>query len=183
MEVHGINTQLLCAAASTDIGFFCLELTPLSDATENIFSNKWPLTDRTKCCPSSHPLASESETLGTEESSEKRTAPAWTGSGLKGQRKLYHSQRDDMMVRRTGMFLRHTGSNPNQFLPVPFAKQQDVEEAAKGPLMKNKRSEDYPEPLWLCFSSLSLNSCFEYVINASWHIIPLTCCCFQKIEW
>ncbi|XP_073093794.1 LIM and calponin homology domains-containing protein 1 isoform X3 [Manis javanica] len=89
--------------------------------------------------PVSHPLASESETLGTEESSEKRTAPAWTGSGLKGQRKLYHSQRDDMMVRRTGMFLRHTGSNPNQFLPVPFAKQQDVEEAAKGPLMKNKR--------------------------------------------
>ncbi|KAK2499720.1 hypothetical protein MC885_016570, partial [Smutsia gigantea] len=89
--------------------------------------------------PVSRPLASEWETLGTEESSEKRTAPAWTGSGLKGQRKLYDSQRDDMMVRRTGMFLRHIGSNPNQFLPVPFAKQQDAEEAAKGPPMKNKR--------------------------------------------
>lgn len=75
------------------------------------------------------------------------TAPAGSDSGLKNQRKLYDSQKDDMMVRRTGKSLRHIGSNPNQFLPVPFAKQQDVEESSKGPRKKDKRSEDYPVPL------------------------------------
>ncbi|KAM5338123.1 LIM and calponin homology domains-containing protein 1 isoform 2-T2 [Glossophaga mutica] len=89
--------------------------------------------------PLSCSLASEWEASGKEESSEKMTAPAWSGSRLKNQRKLYDSQRDDMMARRTGMSLRHSGSNPNQFLPVPFAKQQDAEESAKGPPMKDKR--------------------------------------------
>ncbi|XP_058402955.1 LIM and calponin homology domains-containing protein 1 isoform X12 [Diceros bicornis minor] len=89
--------------------------------------------------PLSCPLASEWEASGKEESSEKMTAHAWSGSGLKGQRKLYDSQKDDMMARRTGMSLRHVGSNPNKFLPVPFAKRQDVEESAKGPPMKDKR--------------------------------------------
>eukprot|EP00074_Homo_sapiens_P087635 XP_016863386.1 LIM and calponin homology domains-containing protein 1 isoform X15 [Homo sapiens] len=85
------------------------------------------------------PLASECEASGTEEKLEKMTAPAWSGSGLKGQRKLDDSRKDDMMARRTGMSLRHTGSNPNQFLPVPFAKQQDVEESSKGLPMKDQR--------------------------------------------
>lgn len=138
----------MCAAASMDIGFFCFGLMPVRNATENIFSNKWPLTGWPECCPSSCPPAAECKASGTEESSEKMTAPAWSGRGLKGQGKLYDSQKDDMMVRRTGTSLRRTGSNANQFLPVPFAKQQDVEESAKGPPMKDKRSEDYPEPLW-----------------------------------
>uniref|UniRef100_A0A1D5REI0 LIM and calponin homology domains 1 n=1 Tax=Macaca mulatta TaxID=9544 RepID=A0A1D5REI0_MACMU len=84
-------------------------------------------------------LASEGEASGTEEKLEKMIAPAWGGSGLKGQRKLDDSRKDDMMARRTGMSLRHTGSNPNQFLPVPFAKQQDAEESSKGPPMKDQR--------------------------------------------
>jgi len=75
------------------------------------------------------------------------TAPARSGSGLKGQGRLYDSQKDDMMVRRTGMSLRRVGSNVNQFLPVPFAKRQDVAASAKGPPLKDKRSEDFPEPL------------------------------------
>ncbi|XP_062964389.1 LIM and calponin homology domains-containing protein 1 isoform X4 [Cynocephalus volans] len=89
--------------------------------------------------PLACPLASEWEASGTEEKSEKMTAPAWSGSGLKGQRKLSDSQKDDMMGRRTEISLRHAGSNPNQFLPVPFAKQQEVEERAKGPPMKDHR--------------------------------------------
>ncbi|VFV29573.1 lim and calponin homology [Lynx pardinus] len=89
--------------------------------------------------PLSCPPATECKASGTEESSEKMTAPAWSGRGLKGQGKLYDSQKDDMMVRRTRTSLRRTGSNANQFLPVPFAKQQDVEESAKGPPMKDKR--------------------------------------------
>lgn len=120
----------------------------MSGATESIFSSKWPLTGWTDCCPSSCPLASEGEAPGREASSEKKAAPVWSGSGLKNQGKLYDSQKDDMMARRTGMSLRHIGSNPNQFLPVPFAKQQE-EEAAKGQPMKNKRSEDYPVPCFL----------------------------------
>lgn len=121
----------------------------MSDATENIFSNKQTLTGWTECCPSSWPLASEWEASGREESPEKMRAPAWSGSQLRNQRKLYDSQKDDMLARRTGMSLRHTGSNPNQFLPVPFAKQQDVEESAKGPPTKDKRSEGYPVPCFL----------------------------------
>ncbi|XP_017814143.3 LIM and calponin homology domains-containing protein 1 isoform X1 [Papio anubis] len=89
--------------------------------------------------PLACPLASECEASGTEEKLEKMIAPAWGGSGLKGQRKLDDSRKDDMMARRTGMSLRHTGSNPNQFLPVPFAKQQDAEESSKGPPMKDQR--------------------------------------------
>ncbi|XP_066089832.1 LIM and calponin homology domains-containing protein 1 isoform X3 [Saccopteryx bilineata] len=89
--------------------------------------------------PLSCPLASEWEALGREESAEKMTAPAWSGGGLKKQRKLSESQKDDMMARRTGLSLRHVGSNPNQFLPIPFAKQQDMEDSAKGPPTKDKR--------------------------------------------
>lgn len=137
----------MCAAASMDVGFFCFGLMPVSDATANIFSSKWPLTGRPECCPSSCPPASERKASGTEESSEKMTAPAWIGSGLKGQGKSYDSRKDDMMVRRTGMSLRRIAPNTNQFLPVPFTKQQDAEESAKGPPMKDKRSEDHPELL------------------------------------
>nr|XP_020641930.1 LIM and calponin homology domains-containing protein 1 isoform X2 [Pogona vitticeps] len=39
--------------------------------------------------------------------------------------------RDDMMVRRTRAFLKQTGPSVKQFLPVPFSKQQNGEEAAK----------------------------------------------------
>ncbi|XP_066241146.1 LIM and calponin homology domains-containing protein 1 isoform X18 [Saccopteryx leptura] len=89
--------------------------------------------------PLSCPLASEWEALGREESAEKMTTPAWSGGGLRKQRKWSESQKDDMMARRTGMSLRHVGSNPNQFLPIPFAKQQDTEDSAKGPPTKDKR--------------------------------------------
>ncbi|XP_059779073.1 LIM and calponin homology domains-containing protein 1 isoform X4 [Balaenoptera ricei] len=89
--------------------------------------------------PLSCPLTSEWEASEREEKSEKMTAPAWSGSGLKGQRKLYDSQKDDVMARRTGMSLRHIGSKLNRFRPVPFAKQRIVEEPAKGPPIKDKR--------------------------------------------
>nr|XP_008523577.1 PREDICTED: LIM and calponin homology domains-containing protein 1 isoform X10 [Equus przewalskii] len=117
------------------------EMLPKAERSEESSQplNKWALTGWTECCSSSCPLASEWEASEKEESSEKVTAPAWSGSGLRGQRKLYDSQKDDMMARRTGMSFRHTGSNPNQFLPVPFAKRQDVEESAKVPPMKDKR--------------------------------------------
>ncbi|XP_051821580.1 LIM and calponin homology domains-containing protein 1 isoform X2 [Antechinus flavipes] len=54
------------------------------------------------------------------------------GGGARGQRKMPDPQKDDMMARRTGAFLKHAISKSNQFLPVPFAKQQDGEESPKG---------------------------------------------------
>ncbi|XP_060044121.1 LIM and calponin homology domains-containing protein 1 isoform X15 [Erinaceus europaeus] len=85
------------------------------------------------------PLAAEWKAVGTEENSEKRTTPAWRGSGLEGQRKLDNSQKVNMMARRTEMSQRHIGSKPNQFLPVAFAKQQVLVEPAKDLPMKVKR--------------------------------------------
>ncbi|XP_066892262.1 LIM and calponin homology domains-containing protein 1 isoform X5 [Kogia breviceps] len=89
--------------------------------------------------PLSCPLTSEWEASEREEKSEKMTAPAWRGSGLKGQRKLCDSQKDDVMARRAGMSLRHIGSKLNEFRPVPFAKQRIVEESVNGPPIKDKR--------------------------------------------
>uniref|UniRef100_F7HJG7 LIM and calponin homology domains 1 n=1 Tax=Callithrix jacchus TaxID=9483 RepID=F7HJG7_CALJA len=108
-------------------------MSPVSVAASSLKGHQ-ALNDYRVC-----PLASEYEASGTEEKLEKMTAPAWSGSGLKGQRKLDDTRKDDMMARRTGMSLRHTGSNPNQFLPVPFAKKQEVEESSKGPPMKDQR--------------------------------------------
>ncbi|KAM6150760.1 LOW QUALITY PROTEIN: LIM and calponin homology domains-containing protein 1 [Erethizon dorsatum] len=86
--------------------------------------------------PLACPLASAWESSGTEEKSEMVTVPIWSGNGLEGQRKLTDSQKDDMMTKRCPL---HTGSNPNQFLLVPLAKQLDVEESAKGPPMNGQR--------------------------------------------
>ncbi|XP_075400500.1 LIM and calponin homology domains-containing protein 1 [Tenrec ecaudatus] len=85
------------------------------------------------------PLASDWEAAGMEDNSERMAAPTWNGSGPKGRAKLSESRKDDMMARRTGVSLRHTRSNPNQFLPVPFAKQKDVEGSAKRPPAPDKR--------------------------------------------
>lgn len=80
-----------------------------------------------------------------EENSEKRPASAWGGSGLERPRKLDNSQKDNLMARRAEMPQQHFGTNPNQFFPVPFAKQQVLVESAKDPPM-TKRSEKYPVP-------------------------------------
>lgn len=74
-------------------------------------------------------------------------------------------------------------SKLNQFCPVPFAKQRFVEESAKGPPIKDKRSEDYPKLFWLCFSSLSLDTCFECVINALWFISATYLLLLAEMKW
>ncbi|KAM6220878.1 LIM and calponin homology domains-containing protein 1 [Rhynchocyon petersi] len=85
-----------------------------------------------------YPLASERETLGKEENVEKMTASTLDGSGLNDQARLSDAQKDDMMTRN-GVSLRQTGSSPNQFLPVPFAKQQVMEEPSKKSSVEDKR--------------------------------------------
>ncbi|XP_043826370.1 LIM and calponin homology domains-containing protein 1 isoform X2 [Dromiciops gliroides] len=80
-------------------------------------------------------------TTGAEKSLEKMTTRGvQLGSGAREQRKKPDPQKDDMMARRTGAFLKHTGSNSNRFLPVPFAKQQqDGEESTKALQNKEER--------------------------------------------
>ncbi|XP_074085637.1 LIM and calponin homology domains-containing protein 1 isoform X2 [Macrotis lagotis] len=81
-------------------------------------------------------------TTGAEKGLEKMaTRGIQPGSGAQGQRKMKPDpQKDDMMARRTGAFLKqNTVSNSNQFLPVPFAKQQDGEESTKGLQKKEER--------------------------------------------
>lgn len=112
----------------------------MSDATENSISAKQPLTGWAERCSRACPLASEREPAGAEEKAEESAAPAWSASGPKGQGKLSESQKDDTMARTTGESLSHPGSSPNQCLPVPFAKQQEVEESAEDPPVKDRRS-------------------------------------------
>lgn len=119
---------------------------PVSDATERSISAKQPLPGWAECCSSACPLASEWEPAGAEEKVEESAAPAWSTNGLKGQGKLSESQKDDTMARRTGESLSHPGSSPNQCLPVSFAKQQEVEESAEDPPVKDQRSGG-PVPL------------------------------------
>ena len=57
------------------------------------------------------------------------------------------------------------------------------EETAKGPSIKDKRSKDYPKLFWLCFSSLSLDPCFEYVINALWFINATYLLLLAETKW
>ncbi|XP_058526148.1 LIM and calponin homology domains-containing protein 1 isoform X6 [Ochotona princeps] len=83
--------------------------------------------------------ACEEETVGTKEKLEKMTALGWSTNGTKNPKKMADSQKDDMMARRTGVAMRHTGSSPNLFLLVPLAKQQDAEEPIKGPAMQDQR--------------------------------------------
>ncbi|XP_036618827.1 LIM and calponin homology domains-containing protein 1 isoform X1 [Trichosurus vulpecula] len=78
-------------------------------------------------------------TTGAEKSLEMTTRGVQLGGGARGQRKMPDPQKDDMMARRTGAFLKHPPSNSNQFLPVPFAKQQNEEESPKGLQKKEER--------------------------------------------
>ena len=57
------------------------------------------------------------------------------------------------------------------------------EETAKDPSIKDKRSKDYPKLFWLCFSSLSLDPCFEYVINALWFINATYLLLLAETKW
>ncbi|XP_044537677.1 LIM and calponin homology domains-containing protein 1 [Gracilinanus agilis] len=85
-------------------------------------------------------VAPVNETTGAEENLEKMTTRGvQPRHEARGHRKVPDPQKDDMMARRTGAFLKHTVSNSNRFLPVPFAKQQDGEEPTKGLQKKEER--------------------------------------------
>lgn len=69
-------------------------------------------------------LVSLSSTVTREESQEQLEIPQLQSDGTENSMKFPDPQRDDMLARRTGAFLKQPGPSVKQFLPMPFSKQQ-----------------------------------------------------------
>lgn len=76
-------------------------------------------------------LVSLSSTVTQEESQEQLEIPQLQSGETETKVRFPDPQRDDMLARRTGAFLKHLGPNVKQFLPIPFSKQQNKQGTAK----------------------------------------------------
>lgn len=76
-------------------------------------------------------LVSLSSTVTREESQEQLEIPQQQSGGTENKVKFPDPQRDDMLARRTGAFLKQPGPSVKQFLPMPFSKQQDKQGTAR----------------------------------------------------
>lgn len=70
-------------------------------------------------------LVSLSSTVTREESQEQLEIPHQQSGGTENKVKFPDPQRDDMLARRTGAFLKQPGPSVKQFLPMPYSKQQN----------------------------------------------------------
>ncbi|XP_010123366.1 PREDICTED: LIM and calponin homology domains-containing protein 1-like, partial [Chlamydotis macqueenii] len=70
-------------------------------------------------------------TVTQEESQEQLEIPQQQSSGTEDKVKFPDPQRDDMLARRTGAFLKQPGPSVKQFLPMPFSKQQNKQGTAR----------------------------------------------------
>nr|XP_025043075.1 LIM and calponin homology domains-containing protein 1 isoform X2 [Pelodiscus sinensis] len=61
--------------------------------------------------------------------------------GTKSQVRVPDLERDDMMARRTGAFLKQPGPCIKQFLPVPFSKHQSSQERTKQLVKPEKKAK------------------------------------------
>lgn len=75
-------------------------------------------------------LVSLSSTVTQEGIQEQLETPQQQSSG-KEKVKFPDPQRDDMLARRTGAFLKQPGPSAKQFLPMPFSKQQNKQGTAR----------------------------------------------------
>ncbi|XP_033369406.1 LIM and calponin homology domains-containing protein 1 [Parus major] len=80
-----------------------------------------------------------------EESHEQLEIPQLQSDGTENNVKFPDPQRDDMLVRRTGAFLKQPGPNVKQFLPMPFSKQQNKQGTATELEKKTMRPEKCPQ--------------------------------------
>ncbi|XP_074848779.1 LIM and calponin homology domains-containing protein 1 isoform X2 [Carettochelys insculpta] len=74
-----------------------------------------------------------------EERHEKLKDHELSRERTRSQVKFPDPERDDMMARRTGAFLKQPGPSVNQFLPVPFSKQQNSQERTKELVKPDKK--------------------------------------------
>ncbi|EOB04399.1 hypothetical protein Anapl_10644, partial [Anas platyrhynchos] len=84
-------------------------------------------------------LVSLSSTVTQEESQEQLEIPHQQSGGTENKVKFPDPQRDDMLARRTGAFLKQPGPSVKQFLPMPFSKQQTKQGTAREPEKKTMR--------------------------------------------
>ncbi|XP_029863731.1 LIM and calponin homology domains-containing protein 1 isoform X8 [Aquila chrysaetos chrysaetos] len=89
-------------------------------------------------------------TVTREESQEELEIPQLQSSGTENKVKFPDPQRDDMLARRTGAFLKQPGPSVKQFLPMPFSKQQNKQGTARELEKKTMRPEKCPQ---VCINS------------------------------
>ncbi|KAM6071442.1 LIM and calponin homology domains-containing protein 1 isoform 7-T7 [Theristicus caerulescens] len=95
-------------------------------------------------------LSGEPSTVTREESQEQLEIPQQQSGGTENKVKFPDPQRDDMLARRTGAFLKQPGPSVKQFLPMPFSKQQNKQGTAREPEKKTTRPEKCPQ---VCINS------------------------------
>ncbi|KAM9236671.1 LIM and calponin homology domains-containing protein 1 [Leptosomus discolor] len=95
-------------------------------------------------------LREAESTVTREESQEQLEIPQLQSSGTENKVKFPDLQRDDMLARRTGAFLKQPGPSIKQFLPMPFSKQQNKQGTARALEKKTVRPEKCPQ---VCINS------------------------------
>ncbi|XP_041259057.1 LIM and calponin homology domains-containing protein 1 isoform X2 [Onychostruthus taczanowskii] len=84
-------------------------------------------------------------TVTQDESQEHLEIPQLQSDGTENKMKFPDPQRDDMLARRTGAFLKQLGPNVKQFLPMPFSKQQNKQGTTTELLKKTTRPQKCPQ--------------------------------------
>ncbi|XP_048158749.1 LIM and calponin homology domains-containing protein 1 isoform X2 [Corvus hawaiiensis] len=88
----------------------------------------------------------EGESTVTQEvKQEQLEIPQLQSDGTESNMKFPDPQRDDMLARRTGAFLKQPGPSVKQFLPMPFSKQQNKQGTATELAKKTTRPEKCPQ--------------------------------------
>ncbi|XP_041343164.1 LIM and calponin homology domains-containing protein 1 isoform X4 [Pyrgilauda ruficollis] len=90
-------------------------------------------------------LSGEPSTVTQDESQEQLEIPQLQSDGTENKMKFPDPQRDDMLARRTGAFLKQPGPNVKQFLPMPFSKQQNKQGTTTELLKKTTRPQKCPQ--------------------------------------
>ncbi|XP_063013436.1 LIM and calponin homology domains-containing protein 1 isoform X2 [Melospiza melodia melodia] len=88
----------------------------------------------------------EGESTVTQEKSQQQLEiPQLQSDGTENKTKFPDPQRDDMLARRTGAFLKQPGPSTKQFLPMPFSKQHNKQGTATELEKKTTRPEKCPQ--------------------------------------
>ncbi|XP_074397670.1 LIM and calponin homology domains-containing protein 1 isoform X6 [Zonotrichia albicollis] len=90
-------------------------------------------------------LSGEPSTVTREESQQQLEIPQLQSDGTENKTKFPDPQRDDMLARRTGAFLKQPGPSTKQFLPMPFSKQHNKQGTATELEKKTTRPEKCPQ--------------------------------------
>ncbi|XP_074760815.1 LIM and calponin homology domains-containing protein 1 isoform X1 [Athene noctua] len=90
-------------------------------------------------------LQETESTVTREESKEQLEIAQLQSGGTENKEKFPDPQRDDMLARRTGAFLKQLGPSVKQFLPMPFSKQQNKQGTTTELEKKTLRPEKCPQ--------------------------------------